>query len=64
MTAYGRKHGRYLTTELDWAKCGTPSQYRAHYRRGEQPCRACRDAFYADRAHKRARRANPVAPVK
>lgn len=26
------------------AGCGTEAGAKAHYRRGEQPCRACRDA--------------------
>ena len=29
---------------LDLAKCGTNAQERAHRRRGETPCRACREA--------------------
>jgi hypothetical protein len=29
---------------IDFAKCGTPSNYRQHQRRGEQPCEACRKA--------------------
>lgn len=29
---------------LDFAKCGTPSQYRLHMRRDRKPCRACRQA--------------------
>jgi hypothetical protein len=35
--------------ELDWAKCGTASQARAHYRRGEKPCHACQEAARAYR---------------
>jgi len=30
--------------DLDPAKCGTPSQARAHYRHGEKPCAACLQA--------------------
>lgn len=26
---------------LDFAKCGTPGNYRAHLRRGEKPCGPC-----------------------
>ena len=29
---------------LDSAKCGTNAQARAHQRRDETPCRACREA--------------------
>lgn len=38
---YGAKHNRFITTELDFAKCGTPANYRAHLRRGEKACQAC-----------------------
>lgn len=41
---YGHKHGRYIRTELDFAKCGTASNYKAHLRRGQKPCRSCRQA--------------------
>ena len=29
---------------IDWARCGTASQYRAHLRKGETPCEPCRKA--------------------
>lgn len=29
---------------LDFALCGTSGNYRAHLRRGEKPCRSCRQA--------------------
>lgn len=35
--------GRVRST-FDFAKCGTPANYRAHLRRGEKPCRSCRQA--------------------
>jgi hypothetical protein len=38
---YGRKHGKFLKAPLDFAKCGTAAQARAHERRGEKPCAAC-----------------------
>lgn len=31
---------------IDFAKCGTPGNYRKHERLGETPCRSCRDAEY------------------
>lgn len=36
---HGRRPGRV-------ARCGTESGARAHYRRGEIPCPACREAAY------------------
>lgn len=41
---YGAKWGRFVQVELDWAKCGTAANYQAHLRRGQKPCRACRQA--------------------
>jgi hypothetical protein len=37
---------------------GTPARYRYHYRHGEKPCQACREAFNRDKvARAHARRA-------
>ena len=55
MHNYRQKHGIPLDAPyrfrmgripqpLDWAKCGTASQYRQHLRKGETPCEACRQA--------------------
>lgn len=52
---YGAKHGRLIVAELDWAKCGTESNYRAHLRRGETPCEACRLASRRAAYDRRAR---------
>jgi hypothetical protein len=41
---YGRKYGVYVRTPLDWTRCGTPANYHAHWRRGQEACRACRKA--------------------
>jgi hypothetical protein len=38
---YGVKHDRFIRTEIDFAKCGTPGNYQAHRRRGEKACQAC-----------------------
>lgn len=43
---------------LDWANCGTEANYKAHYRRGEQPCDRCRRAKHAldlERKHRKIR---------
>lgn len=54
-TVYGKKYGRFIETPLDWAACGTEKNHRAHYRRGEQPCEACRRAANEARARRRRR---------
>lgn len=41
---YGIKHNRFPEPPLDWAKCGTPANYRAHLRRGQDPCAECKRA--------------------
>jgi hypothetical protein len=46
---YGNKHGKIVTAPLDWAACGSPANYRAHLRRGEPACRACKKAEARDR---------------
>ena len=35
--------------------CGTPAAYRRHFRRGENPCAACKDADRLHRAERVAR---------
>jgi hypothetical protein len=55
-TRYGRKHGVYIQVPLDWAKCGTPANCRAHQRRGEAPCGPCRKAAARSQADRRQRR--------
>lgn len=53
-----RERDRLVTTPLDWAKCGTAANYRAHLRRGQTPCAACKAAqnrYTSD--YKRRRRA-------
>jgi hypothetical protein len=47
---YGAKHGRFARSPLDWAKCGTDANYRAHHRRGEKACAACSAAHARKRA--------------
>lgn len=49
---YGRKTGRFITTPLDYKKCGKSSNYRAHLRRGQKPCERCRMAE-SDRGSKK-----------
>lgn len=42
---YGKKTGLFIDNEkypLDWAACGTRSNFRAHLRRGQEPCAKCR----------------------
>jgi hypothetical protein len=42
---YGRKTGVFIDNEkypLDWAACGSRANFKAHIRRGQEPCRACR----------------------
>lgn len=42
------------------ARCGTPSGYQAHKRRGEETCRECRDAINAySKAKRDAAKAKP-----
>lgn len=56
---YGVKHGRFLTTELDWAKCGRMSNYYAHLRRGQKPCTPCQEAaarYWMDNRRKKKAR--------
>lgn len=51
-------NGRHQLPELDWAVCargGSPSQYKAHRRRGQQACPGCRRAN-ADAKRARAAR--------
>ncbi len=57
---YGRKHGVYATTPLDWARCGTPANYHAHRRRGQDACRACKKAHSRYNAEHRSCR-KPLA---
>lgn len=40
----------------DYADCGTPRAHRAHLRRGEKPCLACRVAYARDRRNRNLRR--------
>ena len=59
---YGPSTGRYLTTEIDWAACGTEKNYRHHLRRGEKPCEACAAAnrrVVLDRRHRYRERQLP-----
>jgi hypothetical protein len=44
-TRYGRKTGIFVNAPLDWTRCGTPANYRAHLRRGQDACQACRKAI-------------------
>ena len=37
----------------DSPPCGTPAAWRAHYRRGEEPDQACRDAWNTYRRYRR-----------
>jgi hypothetical protein len=53
---YGRKYGIYVRTPLDWAKCGTPANYGAHRRRGQDACRACKKAVARYEADRRRHR--------
>lgn len=59
------KRGEIQLPELDWAICargGTEAQAKAHRRRGEYPCPACKRAeTRADTERKRARRAKAHA---
>lgn len=58
-TLYGRKYGLYPSRPIDLAKHGTEAGARAHWRRGEKPCEACRLAhnrIHADRAKRRRNR--------
>lgn len=41
---------------IDWAKCGTSGNYKAHRRRGEEACDACKRANARDTADRRKRR--------
>lgn len=52
---YGVRVGRLLTTPLDWAACGTSANYRAHLRRGEKACDACKAAHARDTTDRRRR---------
>ena len=38
--SYEAREGR-VRSVLDFAKCGTPGNYKAHRRRGEKACAAC-----------------------
>lgn len=45
---YGETTGIYVDNDkhpLDWAKCGSDSNYAAHRRRGQEPCDPCRKAM-------------------
>lgn len=45
MSPEERKAARKASTpRTDQARCGTEPGCKAHYRRGEKPCAACRDA--------------------
>jgi hypothetical protein len=50
---YGRKYGVYVRAPLDWTRCGTPANYWAHRRRGQDACRACKKAVARYNAHRR-----------
>jgi hypothetical protein len=54
-----RKRERRASAAIDYP-CGTPAAYRDHYRRGEQPCNACR---IAERKRQQERSAQ-IAEVK
>lgn len=53
-TRYGRKTGILVRTPLDWGRCGTPANYQAHRRRG-QDCEICRKAVARYEADRRRR---------
>jgi hypothetical protein len=53
---YGRRYGVYVRTPLDWTRCGTPANYWAHRRRGQDACRACKKAVARYNADRRWRR--------
>lgn len=63
---YGPSVDRYIDNEkypLDWAKCGTESNFIAHIRRGQTPCTKCDKAnkiANADRKAKARRRAQKI----
>lgn len=54
----------HLLDEFNAAECGTSSGYRHHYRLGQQPCRACRQAATEDNAMYKAERDDKPRPSK
>lgn len=44
--------------------CGTPAAFRRHYRNGQKPCQACREAFnlYQQRVTDERRRRKEAKP--
>lgn len=51
------ERGNYVGPQpLDPLKCGTSAQYKAHHRRGETPCEACKRANNLDYQERRRRR--------
>lgn len=63
---YGRRHGIYARTPLDWTKCGTPANYQCHRRRGQDACQACKKAVARYNADRKALRmglgVKPLSP--
>lgn len=63
---YGPRVERYIDNEkypLDWAKCGTEANFKAHIRRGQKPCVECEKAnsiANVDRKAKARRRAQTI----
>lgn len=60
---YGAKHDHYPASDMDFALHGTEAGARAHWRRGEKPCRICREAHNRrQRERNRRNRAQGLAP--
>jgi len=62
-TRYGVKTGILVKTPLDWTKCGTPANYQAHRRRGQDACQACRKAVARYNADRRQLRKSVVHTI-
>jgi hypothetical protein len=46
------------------AECGTTAAYIRHYRRGEKPCPACKEANVAAARDRRAAGIKPARPIR